>query len=73
MGRIRLALGLAVIAGMVTLSAQGEGDLALSLWTAARKADLFEEVFEVEVRVEGAESVPRRASNPGFPRERAPG
>jgi exopolyphosphatase/guanosine-5'-triphosphate,3'-diphosphate pyrophosphatase len=54
--------------GRLTLRAKGNGDLALSRWTASRKADLFEEVFEVEVRVEGAEHVaqfPARPSSPG--------
>jgi len=32
-------------------------DLALERWTALRKADLMEDVFECEVRVDGAEGV----------------
>jgi exopolyphosphatase/guanosine-5'-triphosphate,3'-diphosphate pyrophosphatase len=50
--------------GKFLLRARGEGDLGLSLWTASRKADLFEEVFEMEVRIEGAEHV---AHWPGRP------
>ena len=49
--------------GRMTLRARGEGDLALSLWTASRKSDLLEEVFEMEARVDGAEHLdkaPRR-------------
>ena len=49
----------------LTLRARGDGDLALSLWTASRKADLFEEVFEMEVRVEGAEHVGKWPLRPG--------
>jgi exopolyphosphatase/guanosine-5'-triphosphate,3'-diphosphate pyrophosphatase len=45
--------------GKFNVRARGDGDLGLSLWTASRKADLFEEVFEMEVRVEGAEHVAR--------------
>jgi exopolyphosphatase/guanosine-5'-triphosphate,3'-diphosphate pyrophosphatase len=52
----------------VVLRARGDGDLALSLWTASRKADLFEEVFELEVRVDGAEHVPKRISHPTLPK-----
>jgi exopolyphosphatase/guanosine-5'-triphosphate,3'-diphosphate pyrophosphatase len=51
--------------GRVTFSARGDGDLALSLWTASRKADLFEEVYEVEARVEGAEHVGAWPARPG--------
>ena len=50
--------------GRVTLAARGDGDLALSLWTASRKADLFEEVFEIDARVEGAEHVAKWPSRP---------
>lgn len=39
----------------VSLRAKGEGDLSLEIWTAARKADLLEKVFERKVVVEGAE------------------
>ncbi len=49
--------------GRVNLHATGEGDLSLSLWTASRKADLFEEVFETELRVAGAEDVPKGISS----------
>jgi exopolyphosphatase/guanosine-5'-triphosphate,3'-diphosphate pyrophosphatase len=41
----------------VLFRAHGTGDLSLERWTASRKADLFEEVFERDVRVEGAENV----------------
>jgi exopolyphosphatase/guanosine-5'-triphosphate,3'-diphosphate pyrophosphatase len=43
----------------------GQGDLSLERWTASRKADLFEEVFERDVVVEGAEEVGRFPSRPG--------
>lgn len=36
----------------VTLMPQGSGDLALEVWTARRKASLFEKTFEVEVSFE---------------------
>jgi exopolyphosphatase/guanosine-5'-triphosphate,3'-diphosphate pyrophosphatase len=48
----------------VTLAARGDGDLSLSLWTASRKADLFEEVFEVDVKVDGAETASRASIPP---------
>lgn len=54
----------------LVLRARGEDDLSLSLWTASRKADLFEEVFELEVRVDGAEAVGKRPSLPGLPKDR---
>lgn len=50
--------------GRLTLEARGDGDLGLSLWTASRKADLMEEVFELDVRVAGAEHVGRLSSPP---------
>jgi exopolyphosphatase/guanosine-5'-triphosphate,3'-diphosphate pyrophosphatase len=51
--------------GKIFVRARGEGDLGLSLWTASRKADLFEDVFEMEARVEGAEHVARWPARPG--------
>ncbi len=51
--------------GRFFVRARGEGDLGLSLWTASRKADLFEEVFEMEARIEGAEHVARWGNRPG--------
>ncbi|MEI8254082.1 MAG: Ppx/GppA phosphatase family protein [Deltaproteobacteria bacterium] len=51
--------------GRFHVRARGDGDLGLSLWTASRKADLFEEVFELEARIEGAEHVGRWGVRPG--------
>jgi exopolyphosphatase / guanosine-5'-triphosphate,3'-diphosphate pyrophosphatase len=57
-----------VTQGRITLhatpntSAEGEAALSLERWTALRKADLMEDVFECDVRVDGAEGVvPPRA------------
>lgn len=50
--------------GRVTLKAHGEGDLALSLWTASRKADLFEEVFDLDVKIEGVEQFTKSSLRP---------
>jgi exopolyphosphatase/guanosine-5'-triphosphate,3'-diphosphate pyrophosphatase len=54
--------------GSVTFRALGTGDLSLERWTASRKADLFEEVFERDVTVEGAEDVGRFPARPGATR-----
>ncbi|MDP3277553.1 MAG: Ppx/GppA phosphatase family protein [Deltaproteobacteria bacterium] len=43
----------------VRFLSHGEGDLALERWTALRKADLFEEIAERPVIVEGAEAMGR--------------
>jgi exopolyphosphatase/guanosine-5'-triphosphate,3'-diphosphate pyrophosphatase len=52
----------------VVFRANGAGDLSLERWTASRKADLFEEVFERRVRVEGAEDVGTFPARPGVAR-----
>lgn len=54
-------LSVRLVQNKLTLRATGEGDLSLERWTALRKADLMEDVFEVSVRVEGTEamSVPK--------------
>jgi exopolyphosphatase/guanosine-5'-triphosphate,3'-diphosphate pyrophosphatase len=51
--------------GTVRFRADGAGDLSLERWTASRKADLFEDVFERDVTVEGAEDVGRFPARPG--------
>ena len=38
--------------GLVSITPHGTGDLALEVWTARRKAELFEKTFEVELRFE---------------------
>ena len=43
----------------IRIRSMGQGDLSLERWTASRKADLLEEVFERAVIVEGAEEVAR--------------
>lgn len=50
----------------VLFRAHGSGDLSLERWTASRKADLFEEVFERDVRVEGAMDVATFPARPGL-------
>jgi exopolyphosphatase/guanosine-5'-triphosphate,3'-diphosphate pyrophosphatase len=57
-----------IIGDTVVFRAHGSGDLSLERWTASRKADLFEEVFERKVRVEGAEHVGTFPTRPGSAR-----
>jgi exopolyphosphatase / guanosine-5'-triphosphate,3'-diphosphate pyrophosphatase len=44
--------------------AAGDRDLSLERWTALRKADLMEEVFGCEVKVDGAEGMAPTKSHP---------
>ncbi len=41
----------------VPLAAMADADLSLERWTALRKADLMEEVFECDVRIDGTEGM----------------
>lgn len=50
----------------VWFRAYGNGDLSLERWTASRKADLFEEVFERDVCIEGVGEVGRFAARSGL-------
>jgi len=59
------ALDVKIDKNKMLVHARGEGDLALSLWTASRKADMFEQVFGLEVRIDGAARPERSHTRPG--------
>ncbi len=46
------ALDIRVAADAVTIVPKGSGDLALEVWTARRKAELFERTFDRALRFE---------------------
>jgi exopolyphosphatase/guanosine-5'-triphosphate,3'-diphosphate pyrophosphatase len=60
---VRLTPGRIALRAVANPRAVGEAALSLERWTALRKADLMEDVFECDVKVDGAEGVaPPRAA-----------
>lgn len=60
---VRLTPGRIALRAIANPRATGENALSLERWTALRKADLMEDVFECDVKVDGAEGVaPPRAT-----------
>ncbi len=59
---VRLTPGRIALRAIANPKAAGENAISLERWTALRKADLMEDVFECDVKVDGAEGViPPRA------------
>ena len=59
---VRLTPGRIALRAVANPKTAGENALSLERWTALRKADLMEDVFECDVKVDGAEAVaPPRA------------